>query len=371
MNESGQERAVNRYFEEENSKKESALKKIARFIAKILLLLVETVLLAAIILYAVMFVLAKGPSPTIQKLFVNSVKETSAVGFLADLYLSKDEIAALEAVKEPEEYAPTDMSLFTEQEITVGATGGSTKPDAWGLVDEDGDGIIIDRVYGEGFSGYMMVVLDPSRVIVGSIPSSFGSRGYTVAEFVGQFHASAGVNAGGFDDPNGMGTGSTPDTLVVYDGTVYQPERGCGNGIAAIDEDCILHVANSMSVDELRENRIRYAVCYGPVLISNGNPVDPETLQESLNPRTAIGQRSDKAMLLLVIDGRQVSSMGARYQDEVEIMQRYGAVNAINLDGGSSSLMWYGGSYINKTASVIGIRPVPTSILVLQEGQTP
>ena len=74
-------------------------------------------------------------------------------------------------------------------------------------------------------------------------------------------------------------------------------------------------------------------------------------------------------MLLLVIDGRQVSSMGASYQDEVEIMQRYGAVNAINLDGGSSSVLWYRGGYINKTASVIGIRPVPTSFLVLKEGQ--
>lgn len=369
MNESGQERAVNRFFEEENREKESGWKKTGRFITKTLLLLAETVVLAAVILYAVMFVLAKGPSPTIQKLFVNSVKETSAVGFLADLYLSKDEIAALEAVKETEEYDPTDMSLFTEETVT--SESGGPQRDAWGLVDEDGDGIIIDRVYGEGFSGFMMVVLDPSRVIVGSKPGSFGSRGYTVAEFVGLFHASAGINAGGFDDPNGMGTGSTPDTLVVYDGTIYQPGRGCGDGIAAIDEDGILHVANSMSVDELHENRIRYAVCYGPVLISNGNPADPETLPESLNPRTAIGQRSDKAMLLLVIDGRQVSSMGASYQDLVEIMQHYGAVNAVNLDGGSSSLMWYNGSYINKTASVIGIRPVPTSILVLQEGQTP
>ncbi|MBQ6397689.1 MAG: phosphodiester glycosidase family protein [Oscillospiraceae bacterium] len=369
MNESGQERAVNRFFEEENREKESGWKKTGRFITKTLLLLAETVVLAAVILYAVMFVLAKGPSPTIQKLFVNSVKETSAVGFLADLYLSEDEIAALEAVKETEEYDPTDMSLFTEEAVT--SEGSGPQRDAWGLVDEDGDGIIIDRVYGEGFSGFMMVVLDPSRVIVGSKPGSFGSRGYTVAEFVGLFHASAGINAGGFDDPNGMGTGSTPDTLVVYDGTIYQPGRGCGDGIAAIDEDGILHVANSMSVDELHENRIRYAVCYGPVLISNGNPADPETLPESLNPRTAIGQRSDKAMLLLVIDGRQVSSMGASYQDLVEIMQHYGAVNAVNLDGGSSSLMWYNGSYINKTASVIGIRPVPTSILVLQEGQTP
>ena len=155
----------------------------------------------------------------------------------------------------------------------------------------------------------------------------------------------------------------------MFDGKIYYSGFGCGDGIAAIDGNHILHVAKSMSEEELVQNDIRYAVCYGPVLISNGIPADPETLPVSMNPRTAIGQRSDKAMLLLVIDGRQVSSMGASFQDEVEIMQRFGAVNAVNLDGGSSSMMWFDGGYINKTASVIGIRPVPTSIIVLKEGQ--
>jgi exopolysaccharide biosynthesis protein len=49
-------------------------------------------------------------------------------------------------------------------------------------------------------------------------------------------------------------------------------------------------------------------------------------------------------------------------------MMDYGAVNACNLDGGSSTLMWYQGGYVNNCASVIGIRPVPTAILVLKEG---
>ena len=179
----------------------------------------------------------------------------------------------------------------------------------------------------------------------------------------------AGRIVGGCQDPNGEGYGILLDSTVVVDGEIYFSDMGCSGGIAALDGDHILHVANAMSEQELIDNDIRYAVCYGPVLISNGEPADPESLHDSLNPRTAIGQRSDKAMLLLVIDGRQVSSMGASYQDEVEIMQRYGAVNAINLDGGSSSVLWYRGGYINKTASVIGIRPVPTSFLVLKEGQ--
>jgi exopolysaccharide biosynthesis protein len=87
-----------------------------------------------------------------------------------------------------------------------------------------------------------------------------------------------------------------------------------------------------------------------------------------VNPRTAIGQRSDGAILMLVIDGRQVISLGATMEDLVDIMMEYGAVNACNLDGGSSSLMWFEGEYVNNCASVIGIRPVPTTFLVLKEG---
>ena len=368
MDQTGQERAVNSFFAAENEKKESFFRKLGRVFAKLLILLVETALLAALVLYAGMYVLAKGPSPAIRKIFVTSVRETSAIGFLADLFFSEEEIAEIEAVKETREYAPTDTTLFTVGDDAPSESG-LPHPDEWGLVDEDGDGIIVEQINGAGYSGYMMVVLDPSRVIMGSIPSSYGAQGYTISDMVRIFDAVAGVNAGGFLDPNGEGNGSMPDSTVVVDGNIYFSDMGCSDGIAAIDGDHILHVANSMSRQELIDNDIRYAVCYGPVLISNGEPADPESLRDSLNPRTAIGQRSDKAMLLLVIDGRQVSSMGASFQDEVEIMQRYGAVNAINLDGGSSSVLWYRGGYINKTASVIGIRPVPTSFLVLKEGQ--
>ena len=64
-----------------------------------------------------------------------------------------------------------------------------------------------------------------------------------------------------------------------------------------------------------------------------------------------------------------IISLGATLQDLVDIMMDYGAVNACNLDGGSSTLMWYQGDYVNNCASVIGIRPMPTTILVLKEGE--
>ena len=356
------------------SGKKSSSGRALRAIGRILLLLLETVLLICLALYGVMYVLAKGPSETARDLFVTSVRETSAIKFLADIYFTPEEIAAIETVKETMEYAPTDTSLITISTDPVSGQDKDGWTDAHGVfhADEDGDGIIIEPVKGRGYAGYMMVVTDPSRVILGSIPESYGKRGYVLSEYVKHFDGVAGTNAGGFYDPGGMGDGSIPDSVVVVDGKIHYMEYGCGTegggGIAAIDGNHILHVAKSMTRQELIDNDIRYAVCYGPVLIVNGVSASPNSLNVSLNPRTAIGQCADGAMLFLVIDGRQVVSMGARYQDLVEIMERYGAVNAVNLDGGSSSMLWFQDHYVNNSSSVVGVRDMPTSFVILKEG---
>ena len=348
-------------------RKKPLWRRILSGVGKVAFFLVETVLLLVIALYGVMYVLAKGPSPTARNLFVMSVRETSAIGFLADIFLTEEEIAEIEAGREVEEYAQTDTSLITIAKPEGDSPKTGPVADEWGLIDEDGDGIIVEAVKGEGYSGYMMVVLDPSRVIMGSIPESFGGRGYTVEQMVKEFDAVAGINAGGFDDPNGQGDGSIPDSLVVVDGEIYYAGNGYRDGFVGFDSNYIMHVGRPTTT-EIREKDIRYGVCFGPVLISNGVPADPDVLSSGLNPRTAIGQRSDGAVLMLVIDGRQVISLGATFQDLVDIMLEYGAVNACNLDGGSSTLMWYEDGYINNCASVIGIRPVPTTFLVLKEG---
>ena len=119
-----------------------------------------------------------------------------------------------------------------------------------------------------------------------------------------------------------------------------------------------------LTKEEIEARDIQYGVCFGPVLISNGEVVLAENNVGGLNPRTAIGQRADGAVLLLVIDGRQVSSLGASYEDLIREMLSYGAVNAANLDGGSSSLMYYQGKYVNAGFSVVGPREIPTAFVV-------
>ena len=338
-----------------------------RIFGKCMLVLAETVLLAVFALYCVMFVVAKGPSPTARDLFVLSVRETSAAGFLADLFFTEEEIAAIENSGGQEEVEDTDTSLIVIPDESKPNSEDGPVADEWGLIDEDGDGLILESIKGEGYTGYMLVVLDPSRVVMASVPEDFGKKGYTVEQMAQKYDAVAGINAGGFWDEGGKGHGDIPDSMVVYEGKIYHAEKGVGrkDGFVGIDDKNILHVGK-FTAQDVKDKNIQYGVGFGPVLVSNGMPV--QSSNSGLNPRTAIGQRSDGAMLLLVIDGRQATSLGVTYKDLSEIFLSYGAVNACNLDGGSSSLMWYEGEYINNCASLLGIRPIPTTFLVLKQG---
>ena len=337
---------------------------VLRFLLRLLAVLAATALFLAAFLYGVIWLLCKGPSPTAKELFVLSTNETSAIGFLPRLCLSGEEIDEILNRRADQATENTDVSLIS---VPQQEPEDKLLPDAWGYVDEDGDGLIYAPVAGESFVGHMLIVLDPSRVIVGCIPESFQFRGYTLEELAVHYDAVAGINGGDFEDPNGTGNGSTPEHAVVFNGKIYMGGYGTGHGFAGIDGDGVLHVG-SFSSDELREKNIRYGTSYGPVLVVNGEMADPASLHSGVNPRTAIGQRSDGAILMLVIVGRQPNSLGATYLDEAEIMLKFGAVNACNLDGGSSSLMWLNGAYVNAPATIVGIRRIPTSFLVLKEG---
>ena len=115
-------------------------------------------------------------------------------------------------------------------------------------------------------------------------------------------------------------------------------------------------------------NGMRDAVDFGPFLIVNGKASFVKGNGGwGYAPRSAIGQRADGIVLLLVIDGRQVSSAGADMGDLVDIFQRYGAVNAANLDGGTSSSMTLNGEFITKPMNgnfVSKTRPVPDAWIV-------
>jgi len=353
---------------------DSPARRMGKAIIKFFTALITILLVLVIAICTTIWVLAKGPSPTAQRLFVMSVRETSAVGFLANIFLSEAEIERIIGVPESDAVQyETDTSLITvaaaRPVVPISSNDAEVEDveieDTAPLdddIEESGDGLELVEVNGNGYKGFMLIVSDPLRVFVGT-PVNFGGAGVKLMDMIRRTEAVAGINAGGFYDPDGTGSGGIPDGLVICDGELKWGAGGGTVNVIGFDADGILHVGSMTSTAAMNLG-LQWAVSFGPTLISNGVAQDKELVRSGINPRTAIGQRADGAVLLLVVDGRQIHSLGATYEDLIEIMLDFGAVNAANLDGGSSTLMIIDEEFVNSCASVSGPRTIPTAFLV-------
>ena len=173
-----------------------------------------------------------------------------------------------------------------------------------------------------------------------------GGEGQTINLIAERTGAIGGINGGAFVDTTGTGSGREPEGLTIIDGKLIESARYEYSPLPALMRTGILHVGYYSYADCL-EMGIVGGVTFEPPLIINGVPQDTSYIVSGVNPRTAIGQRADGAMLMLVIDGRQLSSAGATYDDLIEVMLQFGAVNAMNLDGGSSTVMYLNGELVN------------------------
>ena len=315
---------------------------------RVLAVLGTTLGILCLFVYAGVNIICKGPSPTARDLFVGSVMETSAAKFLAYLCYSEEEIAEIRARNAVVETAEvTEQTGFAQRDESV-------PKDTIELVD----------VTGSTFKGKMLIVHDPARVKVAVAPVfSEEASGVRVEDFAKQENAVAAINGGGFMDEGGVGKGGMPLGIVIKDGEFrYGNESTVVSIIAFDDQDRLL--VGRMSGKEAKEKHVRDAISYGPAFIVNGEPLEVSGTGGGLNPRTVIGQRADGAVLLLAIDGRQTHSLGASFKDCIDVMMEYGAINAANLDGGSSTMMVYKGETVNSCASMYGSRRLPTAIIV-------
>lgn len=322
-----------------------------------------------------------GPSEKARDLFVVSMMETSAAQFLATSFLGQekvDEIMAANAIQNTDEITDTGLVVIGgKKDGSVSVDGGDKTNDTSGEkdiipgskgqeADPDGDGIDIVDVVGSTYRGKMMIVYDPTRVFVG-VSGEFGEDKYgkTINEIYGSYdNIVAGINGGGWDDRPGHGTGGEPYGIVMSQGEVLW-----GGPLSTSWECCAITnegklIVGTFSIQKAIEMGVTDAAKYGPTLIVNNVPTESLGTGGGLNPRTAIGQRADGAMLLLVIDGRQSNSLGASLVDIQDVMLKFEAVNAYNLDGGSSTSMLYRGEHINSNASLIGLRKMCTAFLV-------
>jgi len=218
------------------------------------------------------------------------------------------------------------------------------------------------------FRGKLLKIYNPKRVKVIPTKDLFkaGEKTSDIARRVG---AVAAINGGGFNDPNGKGNGGYPQGITIHEGKVLTGHDAVNpQDIIGLDKNGVL-IIGRFTLAQLKANQVMEAVSFGPQLIKAGRRMVRGNGGWGIAPRTAIGQTKDGTILMLVIDGRQISSIGATLKDVQEILLDYGAVNAANLDGGSSTTMFYKGQVINSPANPFGERYVPTAFVVMADGK--
>ena len=330
--------------------------RIQKNVCRVLLSVLTVIGVLLVALLSAGAVIFRGPSQSFGDVVTVTMLETSALKFVPHIYYSNatvDEIVQRNSIAAPTE--DTDVSLIT---INTGADEAASA--------EDYQDIEIHEVKGGTYRGYMMIVRDPSRVTVGVCRTNFNKEaGKQLYEIAQDYNAVAAVNGGAFADDGGVGNGGTPKGIVISDSQLlYSRGGGDENVTVGFTQDDVLVVGEFTGEHASQVLNLRDAVTFGPALVINGEACEVSGISSGLNPRTAIGQREDGAVLLLVIDGRQASSLGATHADLMKVMLEYGAVNACNLDGGSSSIMYYQGEYLNNGVAVTGSRKIPTAIIV-------
>ena len=319
--------------------------RIVRRFFLVLFTVIALILVAACLAANLIF---NGPSPAARDILTMTLLEPSGTKWIPGLFMDAQ---TLDSIRTRDDSNLKDEFSNTSEIVINKDAAISAGTDEWA---NSPDGIRFESHSGDTYNAHIMIVRDPSKVYLGTSTENFSTSipGTRIDDQIETDGAIAGVNAGAFFD-NGTSdpsVGSVPEGLVYSKGvckwTTGSPPNGI-KGFAGFNKDNILVVAqDNLSKAQAEELNIRDGCCFGPVLIMNGE-INQEAYNSNSgwNPRTAIGQRKDGAVVFVCIDGRQAGSAGGTYKDVIDIMIEYGVVNACNMDGGSSSIMVYRDTY--------------------------
>ena len=259
--------------------------------------------------------------------------------------------------------------LFSPDELKhiLGSVGTVKSQDLFKFKAKEDDSLTLQKIESSRYVGFILEIPDPRRIQVATA-QNIEEKGDTTSNIAKANGAVAAINAGGFYDPNGTGTGRLPYGFILRDGDYI-----LGKDVGP-DEDVDFVgfsksgnlIAGNYNKTQLKEMGAVEGITFGPPLIVDGKKMITEGDGGwGVGPRTAIGQKKDGTVLFLVVDGRQPGySLGATLRDVQDILYEQGCYIAANLDGGSSSTLFYNGSVVNKPADLLGERMIPTTFIV-------
>ena len=327
------------------------MKKALIIIGKIFSFIGITVLGALLAVLLIVFTFCHGPSTKARDMFVTTMLETGQAKFVVKIFLSDKKINKIvknNSLKDMK--AEVDTSLINIEEK------------------QNEELVKIEEVNGSSFRGKMMIISDPSKVYLATT-YPWSEYGEELDKLVKKSGAIGGVNGGLYVSTGNKG--GYPIGLVVSKGEIQYNNTGSYGGLYLIglDYNNLLRIIeitgkSKSEVEKIvKDEQIRDAVTFQDEytdknnhfvkLIINGEKRELNGLGSGKNPRTAIGQRKDGTILLLVTDGRgDGAHLGASAADLIKVMSDYGAVNAANLDGGSSTSMYYNGEYLKTSVTM-------------------
>lgn len=342
---------------ENTVEKGSFVRAVGVFCLRLLTCLLTLVAAVVVVLYLSLNMLCSDSFPHVQQTFVTTILETGQLKFLASWFLSPEEIQAI-----VDKNSMKEFNVEIDTNLISAGSFGSLETGAGEVQADTQADIEIVEVAGSTYTGTMMIVKDPSRISLATI-YPWKERGVTLDKLVTDNGAIAGINGGLYNSENN--SGGAPYGVIVSNGEIQhnKPREYPGLVLIGFTEENILQIIdisdmNSGDIEKLvEEMKIRDAVTFQEEasdannhfvqLIINGESREMSGSGSGLNPRTAIGQRADGSVLMFVTDGRGKSGhLGASCADLISVMEEFDAVNAANLDGGSSSCMYYDGEYL-------------------------
>lgn len=313
-----------------------------------------------------------GPIDFFRNLLITTAMTTKDHHWMAEIFYSDETIKDVldsNIIIEVEE--ETDESLIDIASLSVKNSSTTfeyeSEEERQILERDENDLYKVISIKGSTYQGYLVAVYDPTRISIG-VTRYLGVKGENITDIAKANNAIIATNASGFKDPKYQGNGGEPRGVIIQNGKLIWNGKlhlG-GGGIIGFTKEGVL-VLSKASGEQALKNGIYNAVSYAPFLIVNGKASFAKGDGGwGIAPRTAIGQRADGIVLMLVIDGRQIHSVGASMVDLTEIMQKYGAVNAAAVDGGSSSALVINNTLINKPTAhtATGERRIPSVFMV-------
>lgn len=314
-----------------------------------------------------------GPYPNFRNWLITTAMTTMSHKYLATWFYDDDTINKVmqeNYVKESDE--ETDLDAISFVDYSNSKVMYKNKYEKEILTHEEGATYKLININEDGMRGYLIAVYDPSKVKVATA-SNMNNNGEMLTTIAKKNNAVVAMNASGFFDPGYVGNGGKPHGAVIKDGRLVSnlARSNVGGGIIGFTNDNKL-ILGKMSAEEALAKGVRDAVEFGPFLVVNG---EPSFIKGNggwgTAPRSAIGQRQDGIVLFLVMDGRDYAHGidGVGMVELTEIMVRYGAYNAANLDGGTSCGLVINGELTNQPVNGSGkktTRAIPNAWIVTE-----